>query len=203
MQYFVTLEGREFPLTVSRSEAGDRRVLVGGSIRSQSGSKANAGGSSEADVPATSEAESPVAKILETEILSPARQGRPALVSVGGHVFRVLPGALGAAREARLVSINGQAVRVSIETEVERRARPIRDKSVARRMSVVAPMPGRIVKVNVAVGDGVAVGAPLLGIEAMKMENELLSTTSGRVALIAVKAGDAVEADQELLVIEP
>jgi biotin carboxyl carrier protein len=94
-------------------------------------------------------------------------------------------------------------MRVSLETEIERRARPIRDKSVARRATVVAPMPGRVVKLSVAVGDVVAVGTPLLGIEAMKMENELLSSASGRVTKIGVQTGDNVEADQELLVIEP
>lgn len=169
MQYFVTLDGQEFPLTVGRND-GSGQTRVGGS---------------------------------EAEILSPAKQGRPALISVDGHVFRVLATAPGSGRGSRLLTINGRSVRVSIENEIERRARPIRDKSVARQATVVAPMPGRVVKVSVAVGDLVSVGTPLLGIEAMKMENELLSTASGRITKLGVQAGDAVEADQELLVIEP
>jgi biotin carboxyl carrier protein len=64
-------------------------------------------------------------------------------------------------------------------------------------------MPGRVVKVNVLPGDAVLVGAPLLSIEAMKMENELIAPNPGRVARVLVKAGDTVEADQELVVIEP
>jgi biotin carboxyl carrier protein len=64
-------------------------------------------------------------------------------------------------------------------------------------------MPGRIVKVNVSVGDVVAVGDPLLGIEAMKMENELLSPSAGKISKLNVQVGAIVEADQELIVIEP
>jgi biotin carboxyl carrier protein len=64
-------------------------------------------------------------------------------------------------------------------------------------------MPGRVVKVNVRPGDVVAAGAALLGIEAMKMENELAAPIAGRVAKVAVQVGATVEADQELVVIEP
>jgi biotin carboxyl carrier protein len=169
MQYFVTLDGQEFPLTMGRTD-GSGHAQVGGS---------------------------------EAEILSPAKHGRAALISVDGHVFRVLASPPGTGRGPRQFTINGRSVRVSIENETERRARPIRDKSVARRATVVAPMPGRVVKVSVAVGDLVSVGTPLLGIEAMKMENELLSNASGRITKLGVQPGDAVEADQELLVIEP
>lgn len=192
MQYFVTLDGQEFPLFVGRAD-GSGRVRVGGSAGAPSSSKTDAIGSTDRGAPA----------VFEAEVLSPPRQGRPALISVDGHVFRVLAGAPGPASSSRQLTLNGRSVRVSIETEIERRARPVRDKSVARRATVVAPMPGRVVKLSVALGDVVSVGTPLLGIEAMKMENELLSSASGRVTKIGVQAGDAVEADQELLVIEP
>ena len=190
MQYFVTLDGQEFQLLVGRTE-GNGRIRVGGNTSAQSGSKNTPIGSPEGSPRTT----------FEAEVLSACRQGRPALISVDGHVFRVLASA--PAVGSRQISINGRSVRISIETEIERRARPIRDKSVARRATVVAPMPGRVVKLSVAVGDLVSVGTPLLGIEAMKMENELLSNASGRITKIGVQAGDAVEADQELMVIEP
>jgi biotin carboxyl carrier protein len=60
-------------------------------------------------------------------------------------------------------------------------------------------MPGRVVKLCVAVGDEVAVGQPLVVVEAMKMENELKAKAAGRVAEIHVAAGTAVEGNAKLV----
>jgi biotin carboxyl carrier protein len=64
-------------------------------------------------------------------------------------------------------------------------------------------MPGRVVKVDVRVGDSVVSGTPLLSVEAMKMENELRSPGAGRVVSVHVQVGATVESDQELVVIAP
>lgn len=56
-----------------------------------------------------------------------------------------------------------------------------------------APMPGRVVAVHVRAGDEVAAGAPLVVVEAMKMQNELLSPCAGSVRAVPVNEGDAVE----------
>jgi biotin carboxyl carrier protein len=205
MRYFVTLDGQEFPLVLHDSDGNGRAQLAGSATTGASGApgaRAGAGVKREAGSAGASPA------LLQTEVLSPARPGRMAVVSVDGHVFRVLSGAPGPARDSSVAgsgraTINGHSIVVKIETELERRARPIRDKSIPLRTSVVAPMPGRVVKVSARVGDEVTAGQPLLGIEAMKMENELLSTVSGRVTLITVQPGSTVEADQELIVIEP
>ena len=58
---------------------------------------------------------------------------------------------------------------------------------------LVAPMPGLVVRVNVRPGDEVQPGQPLVVIEAMKMENELRSSTPGFVAAVRVTPGAAVE----------
>ena len=55
-----------------------------------------------------------------------------------------------------------------------------------------SPMPGRIVQVQVAVGDVVTKGQPLIVLEAMKMEHALTAPFDGTVADLAVKAGDQV-----------
>ncbi len=68
--------------------------------------------------------------------------------------------------------------------------------------SVKAPMPGRMVRVLVEVGDEVEEGQALLVIEAMKMQNELKSPKTGRVARIAVGVGDAVGSGDVLIVVE-
>lgn len=65
--------------------------------------------------------------------------------------------------------------------------------------TVCAPMPGVIVAVHVAVGQAVDAGAPLVVLEAMKMENALPSPVSGVISEILVSTGQQVEADQPLL----
>jgi 3-methylcrotonyl-CoA carboxylase alpha subunit len=55
-----------------------------------------------------------------------------------------------------------------------------------------APMPGKVIKVSVAVGDAVAKGQEILVVEAMKMENAIRAPREGRVAKIAAKVGDMV-----------
>lgn len=68
--------------------------------------------------------------------------------------------------------------------------------------AVKAPMPGRVVRVLVAVGDAVAEGQGVVVIEAMKMQNELKSPKAGRVARIGVAAGDTVGSGDVLAVVE-
>jgi biotin carboxyl carrier protein len=66
---------------------------------------------------------------------------------------------------------------------------------------IVAPMPGRIVKVLVKPGDQVTARQPLVVVEAMKMENELRATGPGTVAEVKVAPGASVEANAVLVVI--
>jgi biotin carboxyl carrier protein len=68
--------------------------------------------------------------------------------------------------------------------------------------SVQAPMPGKIVRVLVPVGEQVVAGQGLVVIEAMKMENELRAERAGRVREVKVAEGQAVEAGALLVVLE-
>ena len=70
------------------------------------------------------------------------------------------------------------------------------------RQTIVAPMPGRVVRVLVSIGDRVLAGQPIVVVEAMKMENELRSPKDGVVREVNVQAGGAVEARAVLVVIE-
>ncbi len=67
---------------------------------------------------------------------------------------------------------------------------------------VLAPMPGKVVRVLVKGGDTVAEGQGLVVVEAMKMENELRAARAGKVAQVAVTEGTAVEAGARLCRIE-
>ena len=67
---------------------------------------------------------------------------------------------------------------------------------------VNAPMPGTILSVNVKVGDAVKKGQVLVVIEAMKMENEIMSPVDGTVTFVGVNQGATVESGSAICVIE-
>lgn len=71
------------------------------------------------------------------------------------------------------------------------------------KQTITAQMPGKIVKLAVALGDAVTEGQGLVVIEAMKMENGNSLSIDGRVAEIGVREGEAVEMGATLLVVEP
>ncbi len=66
-------------------------------------------------------------------------------------------------------------------------------------VDVRPPMPGRIVKVLAKVGETVRRGAPLVVLEAMKMQNEIPAPRSGAVLEVRVREGDAVAANDVLV----
>ena len=67
---------------------------------------------------------------------------------------------------------------------------------------VRAPMPGLVVKIEVAEGQSVVAGDGLVIVEAMKMENELRAETDATVKAVHVQAGEPVEKDQVLIEFE-
>lgn len=96
------------------------------------------------------------------------------------------------------------AVRRRTESSVRAQSQP---PSVAASPSAVAgddstlraPMPGRIVKVNVGVGDEVSMGQALVVLESMKMENTLSSNVAGVVSAVHVSEDDSVQQGQTLV----
>jgi len=74
--------------------------------------------------------------------------------------------------------------------------------AVAGPQRIVAPMPGKIVRVFVGPGDAVTARQPLVVVEAMKMENELRASRDGTVAEVHVREGLSVEAGTLLIVIQ-
>ena len=71
-----------------------------------------------------------------------------------------------------------------------------------RPQRILAPMPGKVVRVLVRPGDVVRARQPLVVVEAMKMENELRAGRNGRIASIHVQEGASVEAGALVVVIE-
>jgi biotin carboxyl carrier protein len=67
---------------------------------------------------------------------------------------------------------------------------------------ILAPMPGKVVKVQVEVGSQIDKGKGVVVVEAMKMQNEMKSPIEGVVKAVHVKAGDTVNAGDVLAVVE-
>jgi biotin carboxyl carrier protein len=67
---------------------------------------------------------------------------------------------------------------------------------------VITQMPGKVVRVLVAEGDGVDAGQGIAVVEAMKMENEIAASRPGRVTSVDVSPGQTVEGGALLAVIE-
>jgi biotin carboxyl carrier protein len=70
------------------------------------------------------------------------------------------------------------------------------------RASITAPMPGKIVRVLVAVGDEIKAGQGIVVVEAMKMQNEMKAPRDGRVTSLNVKVLDSVNAGAVLAILE-
>ena len=69
------------------------------------------------------------------------------------------------------------------------------------RQQIVAPMPGKVVRLLVKAGDAVEAGQGLLVVEAMKMQNEIRSPKSGTVERVVVAEGQAVNAGEVLCIV--
>lgn len=126
------------------------------------------------------------------------------------ELFEVEPGVFlifedGQVSEARVdgdsVSITG--VRYSVAVNDARKWNPAAASGRAQgRATIKAPMPGKVVRVLVAVGNAVEAGQGLIVVEAMKMQNELKTQRAGTVIEIHTKENDTVETGTLLLVIE-
>jgi biotin carboxyl carrier protein len=101
-----------------------------------------------------------------------------------------------------LVRIDGRTVTATVNGRRTGRGAAELSTGAGGQQPVVAPMPGRVVRVLVAVGDAVTARQAVVVVEAMKMENELRSPKDGRVKEVAVAAGASVEAGRILVVIE-
>lgn len=127
------------------------------------------------------------------------------MVTIGNEVHRVLV-RKDRERGKGCYSLWVGGYRFDVEA-LDERSKAIRELSGDRNKPsgpapVVAPMPGLIVRVNVQVGDEVQSGQGVVVMEAMKMENELRSSSAGRVKAILAQPGTAVEKGAKLVELE-
>jgi biotin carboxyl carrier protein len=121
-------------------------------------------------------------------------------VLVGGDAFEVkrersLQG------ELHLV-IGSARYAVDVQDPRSLRTRRAAGGAEAGPQKITAPMPGKIVRVMVAVGDEVKAGQGVIVMEAMKMQNEMKSPKDGKVQKIKTSEGSTVNPGDTLAVIE-
>lgn len=116
-------------------------------------------------------------------------------VRLGDKSFRVTLGTAGS------VTVNARAIAIDVFDPRDLRAAG-RGGSTQGRQEVIAPMPGKIVRVLVNLGDMVEEGQGLVVVEAMKMQNEMKSPKAGTVAEVRTRADATVTAGEALIVIE-
>lgn len=127
--------------------------------------------------------------------------GLSLLVNGGGAESRAISVAPGTVRGEFLVGLDGRTVAAKVNAR--RTGQSGGDAGGAHgEVTIVAPMPGRVVRVLVSVGDEVAARQGVVVVEAMKMENELRSPKAGRVKDVSVAPGAPVGAGRPLVVIE-
>ena len=127
------------------------------------------------------------------------------IVEVAPHTYSILLG--GKSHELRVSPLPDGSLKI-LSTQAEFLAQVIDPREwrgrhgaaeVEGRQQIVAPMPGKIVRILVKAGDTVELGQGLIVVEAMKMQNEIRSPKSGAVEKIIAKEGDAVNAGDVLL----
>jgi biotin carboxyl carrier protein len=68
--------------------------------------------------------------------------------------------------------------------------------------SIASPMPGKVIKILVNIGDEVKEGTTVIIVEAMKMQSEYKVKADRRIVDILVKEGDAIDSNQALIIVE-
>ena len=119
---------------------------------------------------------------------------------VDGKAFTVY---FAEANGKKYVSIGGEQFCIE-EAQSEASAASGADATAVDEAPVAAsPMPGKVVKLLVSLGDKVEKGQGLVIVEAMEMENEIKSPVKGIVDRVNFKTGDLVDAAQPILEMKP
>ena len=137
--------------------------------------------------------------VLDAHLLQP---GVLSLL-IGGKSYRcILDGSAAGAEAEQAVLVNGSRLDFRVEDPRSLGGRRGAAAAADGPKAVKAPMPGRVVRSLVAVGDEVAAQQGIIVIEAMKMQNELKSPKAGKIARISVQVGDTVQAGDVLAMVE-
>jgi biotin carboxyl carrier protein len=119
-----------------------------------------------------------------------------------GRVYECRVSRQGAKREVLDVTVGSRAFTASLTDPKRLRATQSAGAKAGGTAQILAPMPGKVVRVLVEAGAEVEEGAGLVVVEAMKMQNEMKSPKAGKVTTVNVMAGATVNAGDILVVVE-
>jgi biotin carboxyl carrier protein len=133
-----------------------------------------------------------------------ARESQPGiyLLISNGYVYECRVNHLEARRESLEVTTGTRAFSVILTDPKRLRGAQASGGHADGISQIVAPMPGKVVRVLVEAGAEVEAGAGLVIVEAMKMQNEMKSPKAGKVTSLNVTAGATVNAGDVLAVVE-
>ena len=137
--------------------------------------------------------------------------------TINGNQYEV--DILGFEENTAKVEVNGTQYNVEVQRDLQmtktptlvraeppkplpRESRIPKSQSITSNVSIKAPLPGTILSVLVKPGDKVTMGQKLLTMEAMKMENNVLSEKDGTIRVVNVKPGQNVAQNDILVEIE-
>ncbi len=100
------------------------------------------------------------------------------------------------------IVVNGQRVAINVRDKKRLRSNAGGAAGASGKISLISPMPGKVVRVLLNEGDEVAADQGVLIVEAMKMQNEVQSPKAGKVTEMRVAEGQTVNAGETLAVIE-
>lgn len=133
-----------------------------------------------------------------------ARMLRPGILSllIGNVSYRILFDPRPGAEPASAIVLDEKRISYMVSDPRSLRSRGRGDAAGTGARPVIAPMPGRIVRLLVQAGDAVEAQQGLIVMEAMKMQNELRAPKAGRVARLTALPGTTVQPGEVLAVIE-
>jgi len=113
------------------------------------------------------------------------------------------------------LEVNGTSYSVKMKEEIKKAKTPTLVRAASKRPSeplkvnpsssqskIVAPIPGVILSLDVKVGDTIKVGDRLLVLEAMKMENNIVSEKAGTITAVKVSVGQQVLQNETMIELE-
>ncbi len=131
------------------------------------------------------------------------RSGRPVDVTVDGDATEPARTTTTIVDDHRPTGTITTAYAANGALRLEVPPRFVSPDEAGRAGSLVAPMPGGVLRVLVDVGEHVVAGQALLTMEAMKMEHTVVAPGAGTVAEVLVRAGQQLDSGQPLVRIEP
>ncbi len=102
-------------------------------------------------------------------------------------------------KEKRYLSLEGEEIVVQEPVTSQEGIERHEERSREDELMVKAPMPGKVIKINVSENESVRKNQTLAIVEAMKMENELKSTVDGYVKKIYTSPGELVDSEKPLI----